>query len=89
MNISITLNNGDVCFYKISNACGLAKTDLIRVDNSDQILIEYIEFLSNDIVLGQGFSRSAGGSPGNEMPTRTESFYYTDKNVFQGRLFHN
>ena len=91
MNISITLNGGDVCFYRINTGCGLAKTDLIKVENSDLILVEYIEFLSSDLVLGSDFSRSADGSPGDGMPTRSEPFNYPNlnKNVFQGRLFFN
>jgi len=38
------LTRGDVCFYRIKTTCGLAKVDLTRVDNSNSILIEYIEF---------------------------------------------
>lgn len=44
VNLTMTMTRGELCFYKIKNKCGRNKVDLIKVDNSDSILIEYIEF---------------------------------------------
>lgn len=44
LNITFTLTRGETCFYRIKHSCGLTKVDFNRVDNSDNIVIEYIEF---------------------------------------------
>lgn len=94
MNISISMNYGDICFYRIQNKCGLAKTDLINVSNSDGVIIEYIEYREADILIGNVSSSSFPNDkafPGMNTPARTESFYYPSGNkaVYSGRLFFN
>eukprot|EP00347_Sterkiella_histriomuscorum_P004798 403359057 len=81
---------GETCFYKIKNTCGRNKIDLIRVDNSDSILIEYIEYESGQIMQGSEYTHGKqGGAPAVDMPYRTETFVYdTERKVYQGRLFN-
>lgn len=50
VNLTLALTRGEVCFYKLNNKCGLTKIDLITVDNSDNIIIEYIEFENGQIL---------------------------------------
>ncbi|CDW78894.1 UNKNOWN [Stylonychia lemnae] len=90
VNLSMGLTRGDVCFYKIKTKCGLPKVDLTRVDNSDNILIEYIEYESGTLFQGTSYVHGKHGSaPGSEMPYRTETFVYdSDRKVYQGRLIN-
>eukprot|EP00347_Sterkiella_histriomuscorum_P014748 403359692 len=89
-NLSMAMIRGETCFYKIKNTCGRNKIDLIRVDNSDSILIEYIEYESGQIMQGTEYAHGKqGGAPAVDMPYRTETFVYdTERKVYQGRLFN-
>ena len=84
------LTRGDVCFYRIKTTCGLAKVDLTRVDNSNSILIEYIEFESGSLYQGSSYVHGKhGGAPDFGMPFRSETFVYdSNRKVYQGRLLN-
>lgn len=85
-NISMSLQRGDVCFYKISSACGLPKIDL--VDSPPNVVVEYIQFEAGSLATDSLYTHgSRGGAPDANMPMRTETFVYEDKKVYQGRIF--
>jgi hypothetical protein len=77
VNITFILSKGDVCFYKIKSQCGLTKLDFLKMDNSDSIISEYMEFERGQLQLGSEATNSkTGGAPGSDMPWRTETFVY-------------
>lgn len=89
-NLTMTMARGEVCFYKIMNSCGRAKVDLLQVDNSASILIEFMEFEKGEIMLGSEYIHGkTGGAPNSSMPWRTETFVYDEnRKVYQGRLHY-
>ncbi len=79
VNISMSLQRGDVCFYKISSACGLPKIDLM--DSPANVVIEYIQFEAGSIATDSLYTHGTrGGAPDTNMPWRTETFVYPDQN---------
>ena len=38
------MTRGDVCFYKVNTACGVLQMDLGTVEDSSNILIEFLDF---------------------------------------------
>ena len=92
--LNFTLTRGDVCFYKVRTGCDARLTvNVSQLENSDTIIIEYLEH-SNDLILLAKIQTDVmhgrwGGAPGLYMPWRTESWVSDtfERGVYQGRLF--
>lgn len=52
----MSLDIGDVCFYKIKTSCGILKIDMLTVQNPNDILIEYLEFQNRSVITGEEFT---------------------------------
>ena len=91
LSLSMTLARGDVCFYKITNNCGIVQFNVTSNNNSDNFLIEFIEYEKGLLLQGSSsdlFHGKHGGAPALGMPWRTETFVYDDNHkVYQGKYW--